>query len=257
VELDPRVADDPVQLAYETPIKFAQIGYKNAVLHHSEFNILRPIVRIALPSMAIPRRDRPERDDHIIILVISLFRNLAEISARNTQAAGMDSDKNEHSRSETILAFESSDILPLLSALAAGALDEYEKVDCLVLEILYHLVKGVRVEEVLASTAELRSVCRVLVQADLKKPFSDLSHMLRKEDVAKRQNKRNGSTRHNRFGTMISVVKNNDLRLTVAGQSALQKDQSHTLDKVDAIKKYHKPNRHAEAVSPIDDPTLI
>jgi replication fork protection complex subunit Tof1/Swi1 len=156
--VDPRVADDPVQLSYETPIKFAQIEYKNAILHHPEANILRPVVRIALPSMAIQRRDRPERDDHIITLAISLFRNLAEISGRSTTAAGMDKDKNEYPRSDAILAFERSDIFPLLSALAAGAIDEYEKVDCLVVEILYHLVKGVNVEDTLATTAELRSV---------------------------------------------------------------------------------------------------
>lgn len=73
--------------------------------------------------------------------------------------------------------------------------------------------------------------------------------MLRKEDLAKRQNKRHRSSRHNRFGTMVSVVKDNDLRLTVAGQSTLQKDQLYTLEKLDAAKKYHKPNGHAEAVS--------
>ena len=161
VELDPRVAEDPLQLAYETPIKYAQIEYKNAILHHPEFNnssILHPIVRVALPSIAIPRRDRPERDDHIIVLAMSLFRNLAEISSRNARATGMDKEKDEYSRSEAILAFESSDVFALLSALASGAADEYEKVDCILLEILYHLLKGVRVEDVLASPAESRSV---------------------------------------------------------------------------------------------------
>jgi S-ribosylhomocysteine lyase LuxS involved in autoinducer biosynthesis len=73
--------------------------------------------------------------------------------------------------------------------------------------------------------------------------------MLRKEDIVKRQHKRFGSTRHNRFGTMISVVKDNDLRLTVPGQTALQRGQSHTLEKLDSAKKYVKPNRHAEIVS--------
>jgi len=108
--------------------------------------------------MAISRRDRPERDDHIITLVISLLRNFVEISARTTEAAGMDRQKNEHSRSETILAFEKSDIFNLLSALAAGTTDEYEKVDCLLLEILYHLVKGVNVNDLFATAAEARSV---------------------------------------------------------------------------------------------------
>ena len=72
--------------------------------------------------------------------------------------------------------------------------------------------------------------------------------MLRKEENVKRQHKRFSSTRHNRFGTMISVVKDNDLRLTVPGQTALKKDQSHTLEKLDSAKKYVKPNRHAEVV---------
>jgi replication fork protection complex subunit Tof1/Swi1 len=158
IELDPHNPDQ-VQYTYETPLKFAQIGYKNALLHHPEYNILRPIIRVALPSMAIPRRDRPERDDHIISLVICLLRNLAEISARTTESSGMDRQKNENSRSETILAFERSDVFNLLAALAAGTTDEYEKIDCLLLEVLYHLLKGVNVEDLFSTPAEVRSVC--------------------------------------------------------------------------------------------------
>jgi replication fork protection complex subunit Tof1/Swi1 len=72
--------------------------------------------------------------------------------------------------------------------------------------------------------------------------------MLRKEENVKRQNKRFGSTRHNRFGTMISVVKDNDLRLTVPGQTGLQKGQSQTFQKLDSAKRYVKPNGRAEVV---------
>lgn len=147
-----------MQYNYEAALKFAQIGYKNAILHHPDHNILRPIIRIALPSMAIPRRDRPERDDHIISLVICFLRNVVEISARSTVSAGMDQQKNENSRSEAILAFERSDVFNLIAALAAGTTEEYEKIDCLLLEILYHLVKGVRVEDLFATAAEIRSV---------------------------------------------------------------------------------------------------
>ena len=74
--------------------------------------------------------------------------------------------------------------------------------------------------------------------------------MLRKEENIKRQHKRFGSTRHNRFGTMISVVKENDLRLTIPGQTALQKGQAHSLEKLDAAKKFVKSNPHAEVVCP-------
>lgn len=157
IEIDP-LRTDEVQLAYGTHLKFAQIGYKNAILHHPEHNVLRPIIRVAVPSMAIPRRDRQDRDDHIISLAVSLLRNLVETSARSAQAAGIDCDKNEHSRSEAILSLERSDIFNLLAALSAGAADEYEKIDCLLLEILYHLVKGVSVEDVLAITNEVGTV---------------------------------------------------------------------------------------------------
>jgi replication fork protection complex subunit Tof1/Swi1 len=73
--------------------------------------------------------------------------------------------------------------------------------------------------------------------------------MLRKEETVKRQHKRFGSTRHNRFGTMISVVKDNDLRLTVPGQTALQKGQFHSLAKLDSAKKFVKATRHAQVVA--------
>jgi replication fork protection complex subunit Tof1/Swi1 len=159
IELDPLRTSDPVQYTYETPLKFAQIGYKNAILHHSEHNILRPVIRVALPSLAIPRRERPERDDHIINLMMCFLRNLAEISARTTESSGMDRQKNENSRSETILSFERSDVFNLLAALGAGTADDYEKIDCLILEVLYHLLKGVNVEDLFSTPAEVRSVC--------------------------------------------------------------------------------------------------
>jgi hypothetical protein len=70
--------------------------------------------------------------------------------------------------------------------------------------------------------------------------------MLRKEETVKHQHKRFNSSRHNRFGTMISVVKNNDLRLTVPGQTALK---GQSLDKLDAAKKFVKPVRPNQVVT--------
>ena len=103
--------------------------------------------------MAIPKRARPERDDNIILLVVALLRNLAEISSRVTESAGMDRLKNEHSRSETILAFEKNDVFTLLIALGAGTKDEYESTDCLLLEVLYHLFKGIRIDDLFVTTS--------------------------------------------------------------------------------------------------------
>ena len=157
VEASPHESDH-VQYQCEAALKSTQISYKNAVLHHPEYDILRPIIRIALPSMAIPKHDRPERDEHIIVLTMSMLRNLVEIGARNFEATGIDREKNEHSRSETVSSLEKSDVFNLIVALAAGTTDEYEKIDCLLLEIIYHLLKGVNVNDILAGTAEIRAV---------------------------------------------------------------------------------------------------
>src|SRR5579862_7842983 len=40
IEIDPYRADH-AQHAYEPPLKFAQIGYKNAILHHPKYDVLR------------------------------------------------------------------------------------------------------------------------------------------------------------------------------------------------------------------------
>lgn len=56
---------------------------------------------------------------------------------------------------------------------------------------------------------------------------------------------------------MISVVKDNDLRLTVPGQSSLLNGQARTLEKLDSAKKFHKRSRAAEAVYPDVEVVLI
>jgi len=47
---------------------------------------------------------------------------------------------------------------------------------------------------------------------------------------------------------MISVVKDDNSRLTVPGQTALQKGQASTLAKLDSAKKYVKPVRATQVV---------
>jgi len=47
---------------------------------------------------------------------------------------------------------------------------------------------------------------------------------------------------------MISLVKENDLRLTVPGQASICNGQSQTLEKLDSGKKFVKPNRAVEIV---------
>jgi hypothetical protein len=55
---------------------------------------------------------------------------------------------------------------------------------------------------------------------------------------------------------MISVVKENELRLSIPGQTALIKGQSYSLAKLDSAKRFHKPNRPVEVVCVFSSPVI-
>ena len=122
-------------------LQLAQVGYKRAVLQFEYAKILRTVVRVGLPAMAQPRRERSRRDEGVIKLVLYFFRNMAMIT--QPQHLPSQGDENEISRSTTIEAFQEQDIFNVLLTLGSGMGDEFQEQDVILLEILFHLLKGV------------------------------------------------------------------------------------------------------------------
>ncbi|KAI9848481.1 MAG: Topoisomerase 1-associated factor 1, partial [Pleopsidium flavum] len=210
----------------------AQVRYKRGILNHDTVKMLRAAVRIALPSIALPMSERSSRDDGIIKLLLYFLRNIAMISP--PQHLPMEGDENEVSRSATIEAFHYQDIFALLLTISSNMGEDFNTQDIVVLELLFHLLKGVDVEKIFMDDAQL----------DVRKT-DELKGLLAKEAGLNREYARNAPTRHNRFGTMIWVKRDDERVSTVSGQDVLMDGQS-TLLKMDRTKRWNKPAQRSK-----------
>ncbi|KAJ5532175.1 hypothetical protein N7494_008727 [Penicillium frequentans] len=208
-------------------IQQAQVQYKRGILKNGGADILRTVIRIALPSMALPRSEREARDEGILKLMLYFIRNIAIISTNARLAA--DGEEEETSRSATIDAFQEQDAFALLLTMCSNVGDDFNLQDVVLLETLFHLVKGVNVEKLFMDDDQKKA-----------KGANELGDLLRKENKVRREYAKNAPTRHGRFGTMIWVKRDDAKVSTVSGQTVLRDDQT-TLQKMDESKKWNKP----------------
>ncbi|KAJ5108811.1 hypothetical protein N7456_005486 [Penicillium angulare] len=208
-------------------IQQAQVQYKRGVLRNSGPNILHSIISIALPSMAMPRSEREARDEGILKLLLYFLRNIAIISTNARLAA--DGEEEETSRSTTIDTFHEQDVFALILTMCSNVGDDFNLQDVVLLEILFHLVKGVNVDKLFMDDDQ-RKVKRT----------DELGDLLQKERQSRREITKRAPTRHGRFGTMIWVKRDDAKVSTVSGQDVLRDDKT-TLHKMDQSKKWNKP----------------
>lgn len=221
-------------------LQLAQTSYKRAILEHEAAKVLRTAVRIGLPSIALPMGERGSRDEGIIKLLLYFFRNIAMISP--PQNLPNEGKEGEVSRSATIEAFHRQDVLALLLTISSNMGEDFNTQDTVVMEVLFHLLKGVDVEKLFMDKEQLKS-----------KNGDELKSLLAQEAGMHRSYAKNAPTRHNRFGTMIWVKRDDAGRVsTVSGQDVL-KDGQHTLSKMDQTKKWNKPRQRVKNEEPAQD----
>ncbi|KAK5125789.1 hypothetical protein LTR85_012065 [Meristemomyces frigidus] len=240
----PELEDDKTTVNHHRHLPYlqlAQVGYKRAVLHNEHAKILRTAVRVGLPSMAQPRRERTKRDEGIIRLVLYLFRNMTMIT--QPQMLPSQGDENEISRSSTISTFADQDVFNLLLTIGSGANDEFQDQDVILLEILFHLLKGVDAKKLFMQKEEVQQ-----------EESEELRQLMLKEKAMRNGYNKHAPTRHNRFGTMI-WVKRDDMKMsTVSGQQSIT-DESTTLHQMDASKKWNKPKYRGKLTQEFNEQT--
>ncbi|USW55208.1 hypothetical protein Slin15195_G085270 [Septoria linicola] len=208
-------------------LQLAQVGYKRDVLQFEGAKILRTLVRTALPAMATTRRERSKRDEGIIKLVLYFFRNIAMIT--QPQHLPSQGDENDISPSATIEAFHEQDILNLLLTIGSGMGEEFQDQDVILLEVLFHLLKGIDARKLFMKKEQVNT-----------EETTELKNLLQKEKAMVDSYKRHAPTRHNRFGTMIWVKREDEKLSTVSGQTSMT-NETDTLRQMDASKKWNKP----------------
>ncbi|KAL8681406.1 MAG: hypothetical protein Q9186_002481 [Xanthomendoza sp. 1 TL-2023] len=217
-------------------IQHAQTSYKRAILDSQSKSILRTAVRIGLPSIAIPMSERTSRDEGIIKLILYLFRNISIITPIGEGKEG------PTSRSATIEAFHHQDVLALVLTICSNMGEDFNTQDVVILELLFHLLKGVSPEKLFMDKAQLE-----------KNGSKELGALLAKEKNMHRSYAKNAPSRHNRFGTMIWVKRDQPGKVsTVSGQHSL-KDGQQTLSKMDQSKKWNKPKQRSRETALAND----
>ena len=227
-------------------LQLKQISYKREVLEHPTSNILHTAIRVAIPSIGLSISERSQRDEGIIRLILYFLRNIVMIEA--APDLPVEWNESEVSRSPTIEAFQKQDVLALLLAMASNVGDDFKVQDVLVLEILFHLIKGVEINKLFLDEEALSA-----------KASSDLRGLLGKEADMLRNNAKHAPSRHNRFGTMIWVKRDDERMSAVSGQDVLT-DSKNALTKMDQTKKWNRPqrrNKEERLLNHFDLPTLL
>jgi replication fork protection complex subunit Tof1/Swi1 len=220
-------------------LQLAQLGYKRAIINFDAAQILHSAVRVALPSMALPKNDRTTRDEGIIKLVLLFLRNVAMISP--PPGIKYDGDESQISRSALIDAFSYQDILLTILTLASNMGDDFNHEGVILMEIIFHLVKRVDVTKLYMDDKQLS-----------KAKANELASLMNKEAAMHRPHNRKAPTRHNRWGTMIWVQRDDGKVSTVSGQDALL-DAATRQEKMDSSKTYRPPRRaRKEEMDPKD-----
>ena len=137
----------------------------------------------------------------------------------------------EISRSATIQGFHQQDVFALLLTIASNMGEDFNTQDVVVLEILFYLMKGIDIEKLFMNEAQLEA-----------KKSSDLQGLMAKEAAMLRGYAKNAPTRHNRFGTMIWVKRDDERMSSVSGQDILSNSQQ-TMTKMDQSKKWNRPRQ--------------
>ncbi|TEA12291.1 Topoisomerase 1-associated factor 1 [Colletotrichum sidae] len=208
-------------------LELAQLGYKRDIINFDGAQILHTAIRVALPAMAIPIGDRSPRDQGIIKLALFFLRNVAMITA----PPNVKSDETQTSRSTTIDAFSFQDIFMVLLMISSNMGEDFRTEDVVVMEVIYHLVKQVKVGELFMNDQQLS-----------KAKGKELTSLLKKEAAMRGAHAR--PTRHNRFGTMLWVQREGGKMSTITGQDALVDSATRQM-KLDESKKF-KPARRAK-----------
>ena len=210
-------------------LQIAQLGYKRSVINYDGARILHTAVRCALPSMAEAIGDRSTRDEGIIKLVLYFLRNIAMIAP--PPSVQYEGDEAEISRSATIDAFDYQDIFHLLLTVSSSMGEDFNTQDIVVMEILFYLIKGVDVETLFQDDEKAGNV-----------KVDEMVRLRKKEAAMLRSYQSNAPTRHNRFGAMVWLQRDDAKMTTISGQAALT-DTARGLAKMDSTKKFKPPRR--------------
>lgn len=214
------------RFSQSTFLKQCQEKYRRALLTHKSHAVLRAVIRLAAPSLRVPYRSREPRDEGILTLSCSFFRNILAMDAADDENRILAMRECERQK---VLAF----LVTLGAGMGPGMDAHFDAQDTLVQECLYFILRGVDVYRL--HKLESRS-------DPLREAYSqNLKQLLETEKDINRSTFK--PSRHSRFGTMVAMNESEGNRVAVSGQRGVIGGVGSTLTKLDAGKKWRRPKQ--------------
>ncbi|QLL31237.1 hypothetical protein HG536_0B00980 [Torulaspora globosa] len=242
------------QVALYTDLKKHQLSYKKQILLADDGKVLKAANRLAVNVLKINKVDRTPRENMVLRLVLHFFRNILAIepgelsicakqksSSRGISSADMlppDVSMDDISLNAVISAFHRNKVFGLLLTLSSSPAGEFDQefINLPVMEVLFFLIKDLD-HRVLITARKCK------LQGSAEDEYStaglQLTQLLEKERRLKKIVVQNTSSRHSRFGALLSIQTHDNVRLTVSGGQNLLDDGS-ALKKLDNRKKWKK-----------------
>lgn len=240
-----------------TNAKRAQLVYKHHILNYRLGLTLKAVISLGLNALKTPKEDREPRDVNILRLILFFIRNVMYIEplppSKSPKGLTNSADLpngisvEDISTGAVLAAFEKHKVLLFLTSIAHSVQTNLtdESFGQVVMECLSLLTKGIDVNGLFHQPQRRTAPSNAQQSTTEVAPASSaaglqLQDLLKEEDKRKRLQNNSISTRHGRFGTLLTIRAPDDSGYyTVSGQEALNSTHT-TLDKLDRSKKWHK-----------------
>ena len=236
----------------KTSNRRAQVVYKHHILAYKQGKTLKAVLRLGLAALKVPKDEREPRDINILRLILFFIRNVLYIEplpiTKGPKAVGNASalpggiSADEIALPAVLQAFERNNVLLFLNSIAHAVLTEIneESFGLLVMECVALLTRGVMTEELVLPRAYAPDLATNVPPASSVAGMG-LLDLLGEEKRRKNHATNSISTRHGRFGTLLSLRNSSNASyFAVSGQKALASTYD-TLQKLDTTKNWHKP----------------
>ncbi|KAF9311667.1 Topoisomerase 1-associated factor 1 [Podila horticola] len=192
--------------------------YKKAFLQPG---VLGAVFAILLKPLQVEHRMRTTRDQAVIRLGLSLFRNLVAIPDTESSITGtMEQFISSIMQEELLCRYQDENIMALLVTLASSAGDpQLAEWNTMTLEVFYYIFSGIEPDDLIPT-----------VTGSVKN--SQLQDMLNKEQQAKANQSTAGRKRHDRFGTTGEVRLKDGTRMVLHKNGALFTPFENQLDEI-------------------------
>ncbi|KAF9285158.1 Topoisomerase 1-associated factor 1 [Mortierella alpina] len=193
-------------------------GYKKAFLRRG---VLGAVFAVLLKPLEVEYRMRSTRDQAVIRLGLSLFRNLVAIPDTESSVRGtMDQFISSVMQEELLERFQEENIMALFVTLASSATDaQLTEWNTLTLETFFYIFMGVEPDDLIPT-----------VSGQIKN--SALQDLLQKEELQKKSQSTAGRKRHDRFGTTGEIRLQNGSRMVLHQKGALFASFENQLDQI-------------------------